>query len=321
MARVLVTGGAGFVGSVVARHLLEGGHRVRIADNLMYGGSPLLGLWNRPDVDFLIGDLCDVETRARALAGMEAIVHLAAIVGDPACKRKPEVAWRTNFEMTRELVDDARRLGVSRFLFVSTCSNYGVSNPDSFVDEDSALNPVSLYAESKVKSEELILKAAGDGFDPTVFRLATCYGVSPRMRFDLLINDFTREAFARRKIVIYGEQFWRPHIHVLDVARAMRLAIETPTDPSLPRVFNVGDQSENYQKETIARIAVEHVPGTELEFVKRDEDPRSYRVRFDRIQQAYGFRISRTVRDGTAEVLRVLREGLVTDYDDPKYVN
>ncbi len=321
MATILVTGGAGFIGSVLTQHLLDGGHGVRVLDNLMYGGGPLLSFWRRDDVKLVIGDLCDSDARSRALEGVDSVVHLAGIVGDPASKRDPELGWRVNFDATRDLIDDAVAAGVKRFVFASTCSNYGVSAPDALVDEESTLNPISSYAEAKVKSEQMLMDAAKKGLDPIVLRLSTVYGVSPRMRFDLLVNDFTREAFARKKIVIYGEQFWRPHIHVFDVARAMRHVLELPEDPGRPRVFNVGEESENYQKEALANVIVEEVPGTELEFVKRDEDPRSYRVAFKRIKEYLGYETTMTIRDGTREILRLLEDGLVVDYDDKKYVN
>jgi nucleoside-diphosphate-sugar epimerase len=320
MANVLITGGAGFVGSMVARQLLAAGHRVRIVDNLMHGGNALLDLWGLDEVDVVVGDVCEPEVRARCLDGVNGVVHLAAIVGDPACKREPELAWRINYEATRALIQEAAQAGVGRFVFASTCSNYGVSEPDQIVDEDSPLNPVSLYAESKVKSEQDALDAASATFDPVILRFATVYGVSPRMRFDLLVNDFTREAVIRKKIVIYGEQFWRPHVHVADVARAVKMVIEAPRIDG-PRVFNVGDGSQNFQKLAIAQMAVEAVPGTELDLVKKDEDPRSYRVNFDRVHTTFGYAITRTASDGVEEVRRLLANRVITDYDDPKYVN
>jgi nucleoside-diphosphate-sugar epimerase len=318
---VLVTGGAGFIGSVVTRHLLARGHHVRVLDNLMYGGESLLGVWDHDDVEILVGDLTVPAIRERALAGAPGVVHLAGIVGDPACKRTPEEAWRINYEGTRALVEDAVRAGVRRFVFASTCSNYGVSDPDEIVDEDSALNPISLYAESKVKAEGIVLEASGGSFDPMVLRLATVYGVSPRMRFDLLVNDFTREAVLRRKIVVYGEQFWRPYVHVVDVARAVELSLTAPSGNDHPRVFNVGDTSQNFQKLEIAHMARVAVPGTEIEIVPQGQDPRSYRVSFERARTVLGYSITRVAPDGVEQVRRLLADGVITDSDAPKYAN
>lgn len=277
--------------------------------------------WSDPEVRILVGDLRDASARRDALDGTDAVVHLGAIVGDPACRRLSEEALAVNRDATRSLAEEAASAGIHRFVFASTCSNYGVSAPDALVDEDAPLNPVSLYAESKVQSEVHLLGMAGARFDPIVLRFATLYGVSPRMRFDLLVNDFTREAVVRRKIVIYGEQFWRPHLHVSDAARAVHAVLECPRDDARPRVFNVGDVEENYRKETIAELAKAAAPETELEFVHKDEDPRSYRVNFERIRQVFGFHVDKRVPDGVQEVRRLIADRYVVDYDDPKYVN
>jgi nucleoside-diphosphate-sugar epimerase len=321
MSTVLVTGGAGFVGSVVVRHLLASGHRVRILDRLLHGGSSTLDLWGRDDVEIIVGDLLDDEPRHQALSGASSVVHLAAIVGDPACKRTPELAWATNRDGTKRLVEDAAREGIRRFVFASTCSNYGVSDPDEMVDEDSPLNPVSVYAESKVEGEKFVLEAESRTFDPIVLRLATVYGVSPRMRFDLLVNDFTKESVARKKIVVYGEQFWRPHAHVADIARAVGAVLRAPRENNRARIFNVGDTTQNFQKIEIARLAQSAVPDTEIELVQQGQDPRSYRVSFHRLRSTFGFSISRTAKDGVEEVRRLLADRVITDFDEPKYTN
>lgn len=321
MQNVLVTGGAGYIGSILARALLESGSRVRILDNLLFGGESLLGLWGHRGVEILQRSITDAEVLRHAVDGVDAVVHLAGIVGDPACKQEPDLAREVNLEATLRLVKLAASAGVSRFVFASTCSNYGATSLEAWVDEASPLNPVSLYAKTKVECETAILAEEGPHFDPVVLRFATIFGVSPRMRFDLLVNDFTREAVLRKKIVIFGEQFWRPYLHVRDAAEAVVTVLESDPGARRHRIFNVGQDSENFQKRTLAEMVVEQVPGTVVERVRRDEDPRSYRVRFGRFHETFGIPPRVRVEEGIEEVRSLLAHPVLPDPDDPKYTN
>ena len=195
------------------------------------------------------GDIRDAEARRRALAGAEAVVHLAAIVGDPACALDPAVAEEVNVQATRALVADAKDAGVQRLVFASTCSNYGrMADPTVPITEEGELRPVSLYAEQKVGMEQLILGRGPVTHAPTCLRFATVYGVGRRMRFDLTVNEFTRELWADRELEVFGEQFWRPYIHVGDAARAVRTVLEAPVEQVAGAVFNAGRSGENYRK-------------------------------------------------------------------------
>jgi len=320
---VLVTGGAGYVGSVVTRHLLEVGHAVRVLDNLSFGGRSLLGVWSHPRFRFVKGDLRDPEAVGAALAGVEAVVHLAAIVGDPACARQPELAREVNLEASLALFDAARRRGVAYFLFASTCSNYGrMADPDGLVNEEAELNPVSLYAETKVAVEEALMAGAEEGPAPTILRFATVFGISPRMRFDLTVNEFTKELLTKGRLAVYGQQFWRPYVHVRDAARAVALALETAPKAQGFRVFNVGDTDQNYRKgDLVDLIRRELDRPVEIEYVHRQEDPRDYRVSFEKARSELGFSITRTVPQGIREVKEALESGVIEDPDDPKYRN
>ncbi|MEZ5320123.1 MAG: NAD-dependent epimerase/dehydratase family protein [Vicinamibacterales bacterium] len=318
---VLVTGGAGYVGSMVVSGLLGAGRRVRVLDSLAHGGRGLLGHWSHPDFTFLKGDVRDAEAVRRALEGVDAVVHLAAIVGDPACARQPELATAVNLEASQALLAASEAAGVGRFVFASTCSNYGkMKDPDALVDETSELLPVSLYARTKVAVEERIL--AWDGpMCATSLRLATVFGVSPRMRFDLTVNEFTMELLTKGRLVVFGRQFWRPYVHVRDVARAILTVLEAPEDRVRRRVFNVGSTAENYTKEMLLALMREHAPDAEVEYVHKDEDPRDYRVSFERIASELGFTITRTVPEGIREVADLVRFGVITDADSPAYRN
>lgn len=322
--RVLVTGGAGYVGSLVSRALLAGGHQVRVLDSLLHSGTALLSLFPEDGFEFIRGDLRSPEAVEAALHTVDGVVHLAAIVGDPACARDPELARDVNLHASLRLFEAATSGGVRRFVFASTCSNYGrMADPSAYVDETSELHPVSLYAETKVGVERALLAhPAGSRPAVTVLRLATVYGLSPRMRFDLTVNEFTMELLTKEKVVIFGEQFWRPYIHVRDVARAVAAVLGAPEEKVAGQVFNVGDTGENYQKGTLAELILEQLGnGAVIERVRRTEDPRDYRVGFTRIREALGYQVTRTVRDGVQEIAGAIRQGVLTDFDAPHYRN
>lgn len=321
--KVLVTGGAGYIGSTLAPMLLAGGHGVRVLDTLIHGGGALLPVWSHPSFEFVRGDVRDRDTVSRALEGVDAVVHLAAIVGDPACSRQPELAKKTNLDASLELLAEARRRGVSRFVFASTCSNYGrMADPTSYVDENSELAPISLYAETKVAVERAMLdEPAKNGFCPTLLRFATVYGVSPRMRFDLTVNEFTLEMVGRGRLVVFGEQFWRPYVHVADAARAVAAVLEAPAERIRREVFNVGSTEENYRKLDLVELVRPHAPEAAVEFVQKKEDPRDYRVSFAKVKERLGFVPSKSVPDGIADVASLVRQGVLSDFERPEYRN
>ncbi len=319
---VLVTGGVGYIGSTLVPLLLERGHHVRVLDSLLHGGQSMLGFWSHPGFEFVRGDVRDKASRDAAIDGMEAVVHLAAIVGDPACARDPETAASVNREASLALIEACQAAGLHRFIFASTCSNYGrMEDPTSYVDETSTLSPVSLYAETKVSVEQFLLDMQSDALVPTVVRFATVYGVSPRMRFDLTVNEFALELATSGKLDVFGEQFWRPYVHVRDAARAVAMVLDTPDAKVNGEVFNVGDSRENYQKKQLVDLILPHLPDATVEYVHKTEDPRDYRVAFEKIQQQLGFSVSRTVTDGIREVIDLVEEGLISDYSDPRLRN
>lgn len=321
--RVLITGGAGYVGSTLAPLLLSSGHKVRVLDRLAYGGESLLGVWANPNFEFVHGDVRDAETRRDAVADCEAVVHLAAVVGDPACAREPDLARAINFEASMALIDDSRKAGVQRFVFASTCSNYGkMKDPTQFVDEESELRPVSLYAETKVAVEKFLLESAGsDNWCPTPLRFATVFGVSPRMRFDLTVNEFTMEMITKKHLVVFGEQFWRPYVHVFDAARGIALILASPPEKVAGRVFNVGSTDQNLQKQQIVELIQPMAPEAKIEFVRKNEDPRDYRVSFSRILDELNYKTTRSVVDGIVEVAKLVRAGAISNLADSRYRN
>ena len=321
---ILVTGGAGYVGSTLVPLLLADGHRVRVLDSLIHGGESLLGVWSHPGFQFVAGDICDLATIQKALGGIDAVVHLAAIVGDPACARKPDLARTVNLDSSLALIAESQKAGVSRFIFASTCSNYGkMSDPSKYVDEESELSPVSLYAETKVAVEKALLQSAGrnTGWSPTPLRFATVFGVSTRMRFDLTVNEFTMEMLTKKHLVVFGEQFWRPYIHVRDAARGIKLVLDSPAEKVSGIVFNVGSTDQNLQKQQLVEMIRPYAPDAVVEFVHKTEDPRDYRVSFARITQQLGFKTTRTVSDGIEEVVSLVRNNIIQNFADERFRN
>ena len=318
---VLVTGGAGYVGAEVVGALLDAGRDVRIVDSLLHGQDDVAAALAERGADLRVADIADPDQRRGAVDGSDAIVHLAAIVGDPACARDPELARRTNVEATRELVADARTAGVNHIVFASTCSNYGrMADPEVPVDEQAPLAPVSLYAEQKVEIERMLLEN-GDAPAATCLRFATVYGVAPRMRFDLTVNEFTRELWADRDLEVFGEQFWRPYVHARDAAQGIVQTLEAGPAEVGGDVFNVGHSDENYRKLDLVEIISAEVSRGRVSFVHRDEDPRDYKVSFAKVRERLGFEPQMRVPDGVREVARELEAGSFSDPFDGRYRN
>lgn len=319
----LVTGGAGYVGSVVVDELLARGRSVRVLDSLLHGSVPsLLQVWGKDRFQFVRGDVRDPISRKQALEGVDSVIHLAAIVGDPACARDPDLARAVNLEATRALLDDVGAAGVQRLLFASTCSNYGkMADSGVYATEEFELRPVSLYAETKVEAELEVLRRSEDSLVTSCLRLATVYGVSPRMRFDLTVNEFTREVALGADLIVFGEQFWRPYVHVRDAAAALCSALEADEGAVRGEVFNVGSTSENYRKLDIVELLKERVPTAQISFVHKDEDPRDYRVSFEKVKERLEFGTERTVSTGIDEIMALLASGLLADPYAPAYQN
>jgi nucleoside-diphosphate-sugar epimerase len=322
--KVLVTGGAGYIGSVASRILLEQGHQVRVLDSLQFDGRSLLGVYTSDNFEFIKGDVRSAEDRDRAVDGVDAVVHLAAIVGDPACARDPELTKQVNLSASLDLFAAARNARVERFIFASTCSNYGrMSDPTDYVNEESELSPVSLYAETKVAVESALLDTPkGGDISSTVLRFATVFGISPRMRFDLTVNEFTRDLLTNQKLMVFGQQFWRPYVHVSDVARAIVTVISAPIESVESEVFNVGNRDQNYTKGDLVELIRSNISAaTEIEHVHKDEDPRDYRVSFDKIQNQLGYSTTRIVEDGIREIIDAVEQNVFPDPFDDLYRN
>jgi nucleoside-diphosphate-sugar epimerase len=319
---IVVTGGTGYIGAPLCLGLASAGHTVRALDIVLHGQDDIVASLQGAGVQVIRGDVRDAAARERAMTGAHAVVHLAAIVGDPACARDPALSQEVNVEGSRAIARDAERLGVERLVFASTCSNYGrMADPTTPIDEQGVLSPVSLYAEQKVEIERSLLDGSRGSLNPTCLRFATVYGVAPRMRFDLTINEFTRDLWADRKLEVFGEQFWRPYVHVRDAGRAVATVLDAPVDIVGGEVFNVGRSGENYRKLDIVEQIRKLTDRGEVTYVHRDEDPRDYKVSFDKVRNVLGFETEMTVPDGIAELLGALEEDRFGDPFDGRYRN
>ena len=317
---IVVTGGAGFVGSHLTRKLLDRGYRVRVLDSFIYGDWGLNELSGHPNLELFDGDICDAADLSRAVKGARGVVALAALVGDAACDLRPQRTMAINYESTRHTMAACREAAVQRLVFASSCSVYG-ANGSEFLHEESHMNPVSLYARTRVMSEELLLRDRGD-LDVLILRLATVCGVSPRMRFDLMVNTMTACAMVRGKVCVTGAEQWRPHLHVQDAAEAFALAVEAPAETARQdAVFNVGSQDQNFTIGEVAEKVVARIPGATVEYAKNGGDSRSYRVSFDRIGSLLGFRGQRTVDDAIEEVGSLLASGEIADFTSDQFHN
>lgn len=318
---VLVTGGAGYVGSVLVGILLQKGFNVRVIDNLSFGGESLLSVWNHPRFSFFKGDIRSENDLKAALKGIDTVCHLAAIVGEPPSKKYPKETYEINWEASVKLYQQCEEAQIKRFVFASTCSNYGkMPDPEMYVNEDSPLNPISLYAETKVNFEHYLLQQSST-ICKTIMRFATVYGISPRIRFDLTVNEFTRDATLGREVLIYGENFWRPYCHVFDLANAMCMALEAEDTLVNNQCFNVGNTAENYTKKMLMDEILRWVPTLQVTYKQTGNDPRDYRVNCDKIRDVLGFQISKTVPMGIEQIHRIVKYGLLSNPDDARFVN
>lgn len=317
---ILITGGAGYIGSVLIRELLAQGERVRVVDRMLHGDHGIAALTPEGGVEILSRDLRDPRTHAELLDGVRSVIHLAAIVGDRACAQDEDLAVQTNWTATVALARSAASRGIERFVFASTCSVYGEGR-DEILTENSPVRPLSLYAETRRNAELGLLELAGQGtFRPILLRFGTVYGLSPRMRFDLVVNLLTLHAVRRGRVSIFGGSQWRPFVHVHDIARALMMAMVEPLPEGLP-ILNVGDNLENYQLRDLKEEFETRIPGVTVTIVPEASDPRTYRVSFDRIAELWGFRATRRVGDGIDEVAAALRSGAIPDPEHRRYVN
>jgi nucleoside-diphosphate-sugar epimerase len=325
---IVVTGGAGYIGSLLTSELLRANFKVTVIDSLLFGGESLVPFLHHPNFHFVKSDVAEPRAIKDALRGEwakpNAVVHLAAIVGFPACQAVgKQVAWRYNVEAVKQVYQQARDLGVERFVFSSTYSNYGLMSDGKPVTEESPLTPQSLYAETKVAAEEYLLGQKDKSCAPLLFRFATLYGISPRTRFDLIVNQFVLDAFTKRQLLIYQRGYSRSFVHVRDVARGILLGLNAPLEKISGQIYNLGTEKGNYTKDQIVEHILKRIPETVVEYkdLTFGGDMRDISVSFAKIKRELGYEAALDIDDGVRELLFALKSGLIRNPLDERYRN
>jgi nucleoside-diphosphate-sugar epimerase len=331
---IVVTGGAGYIGSLLISELLRVGFLVTTIDTLLFGGESLVPFLHHPKLHFVKGDVTEPRSIKDAIRDEqfsnrnwpqpEAIIHLAAIVGFPACQAVGrQVAWRYNVDATKLVFEQACDLQIPRFVFSSTYSNYGLMVDGRPVTEDSPLNPQSLYAETKIAAEEYLLGQTHAPSAPLLFRFATLYGISPRTRFDLIVNQFVLDAYLKRHLLIYQRGYSRSFVHVRDVVRGIQLGLDAPAEKVRSQVYNLGAENGNYTKDQIVELVLKRMPETMVEYkdLTFGGDMRDITVSFAKIRRELGFETTLDVDDGIRDLLFALKAGLIRNPVDERYRN
>jgi nucleoside-diphosphate-sugar epimerase len=325
---VLITGGAGYIGSYLTGVLLRQGYQVTVVDDLIFGGESLISYFSDPNFHFVKANVWEPRALRTAVRDdwptPHAVIHLAAIAGFPACQSVGrQVAWRYNVESTQHVFEQAVQLGASRFIYISTYSNYGLSPDGNPVSEASPLNPQSLYAETKIASERYLLGQTDAPCGVLIYRLATLYGLSPRTRFDLIVNQFVWEAYTKRELLIYQRGYYRSFVHIADAVRGIVLGLEAPEDKVHGQIYNVGSEEGNLTKNEVVHLILKRLPETVVRYkdLTFGGDMRDITVSFEKIQRELGFETRLTVDDGIREVLNALRYEVIRNPEGPRYRN
>ncbi|GAB1470964.1 NAD(P)-dependent oxidoreductase [Chloroflexota bacterium] len=325
---ILITGGAGYIGSLLTSELLRQNYRVTLLDSLLFGGESILPFLSHPNFHFIKTDVTEPRAVRDAVKHgwqkPEAVIHLAGIVGFPACQAVgKQVAWKYNVEATKLVFEQSADLGVERFVFASTYSNYGLSEDGKPVTEETPLHPQSLYAETKIAAEEYLLSQKDAACAPLLFRFATLYGISPRTRFDLIVNQFVLEAFTKRQLIIYQRGYSRSFVHIRDAVRGIIMGLEAERSTIHGQVFNLGAENGNYSKNDIVGFVLRRIPETVVEYkdLTFGGDMRDVTVSFEKIRRVLGFETTLNVDDGVREVLFALKSGLIRNPANDQYRN
>jgi len=320
MKNILLIGGEGYIGNVLSEKLLSSGYNVTSFDKLLYSNnSCVLNHIHHPSYKFIFGDMVKRNELEPVLENIDAVVLLAGLVGDPITKKYPSESALINDEGVKNVINICAEKNIDKFIFISTCSNYGLIKDSNLADEEYDLNPLSLYAKSKVNAEKLILSLKGQtNMNPTILRFATAFGLSPRMRFDLTISEFTRELVLGHELLVYDAHTWRPYCHVQDFARLIKMVIEAPKEKVSFEVFNAGGEVNNATKQMIIDAILKIIPNGKVKYDEHGNDPRNYRVSFKKVKDVLLFEPKYTIEDGISELINAINKHVFVHVDANK---
>jgi len=318
--RILIIGGCGYIGSILVRQLLKKGYKVTVLDNFTYGKESLDEIKTDANLKIIEGDTRHIEDLSLAMKNVDAVVHLAELVGDPACALNPSTTQEINYIATRTIALMCKYYQINRLVYASSCSVYGTSTGENCLTEESYLNPVSLYAKMKIASEKALMELIDENFSPTILRLATVFGFSYRPRFDLVVNLLTAKAICDHKITIFGGDQWRPNVHVKDVAKTIVSVLEAPINIVGGCIFNVGSNENNYKINKLGDLIKKEIPTANLIIEDNEVDKRDYKVDFSKLKDTLNIKMS-TVKDGIREIKTALEKDKDLDYKDRKFSN
>jgi nucleoside-diphosphate-sugar epimerase/CBS domain-containing protein len=321
ITRILVIGGGGYVGSVLVKKLLDKGLKVNVLDKFIYGKESLETIKDNPNLTIIEGDTRHIEDITTAIRDSDAVVHLAELVGDPACALDPKKTMEINCLATKIIASVCKHFQINKLVYASSCSVYGASDNNQLLTENSPLNPVSLYAKMKIASENALIELKDENFMPTILRLGTVFGNSYRQRYDLVVNLLTAKALRENKITVFGGDQWRPNVHVGDVADTIISVLESPIEKVGGEIFNVGHEDNNHTINKIGELIKNKIPEANLIIEERDVDKRNYKVAFTKLREALGNVITKDVDYGINEIKMMLEKNQSIDFCDKKYSN
>jgi len=318
MVKILIIGGEGYIGNVVSQSLLDDGYSVISFDNLLFKNNHcVLHKIQDPNYNFVYGDMLNIEQLSKAMNGVDGVVLLAGLVGDPITKKYPNESEAINDKGVKNVIALCADKNINKFIFVSTCSNYGLIKDNELAHEEFELNPLSLYAKSKVNAEKHILSLKGKTkMSSTILRFATAFGLSPRMRFDLTVSEFTRDLAMGKDLLIYDANTWRPYCHVKDFARLIQMVMEAPSDKVSFEVFNAGGEINNATKQMIVDMILKKIPNGKVKYQEHGSDPRNYRVNFEKVKTVLGFQPKYSIQDGIDELVDAIDNHIFDHVDE-----